>query len=140
MFLPLSSDRVAVAEKAVAASACHHSGIVLLVDDEELIRMSTAAMLGDLGYAVTEASSAEAALEIVERGLVPDLLLTDHLMPGLTGTELAHRISERSPATKALIISGYAEVEVIAPEIPRLAKPFREEDLARALKELLPAD
>ena len=139
MFLPLSSDRVAVAEKAPAATARDHSGTVLLVDDEELIRMSTAAMLGDLGYAVTEASSAEAALEIVDRGLAPDLLLTDHLMPGLSGTELAHRVAERSPATKALIISGYAEVEGIAPDIPRLAKPFREEDLARALKELLPA-
>lgn len=136
MFLPMSSDRVACAERAPVAETRDHSGTVLLVDDEELIRMSTAAMLGDLGYAVTEASSAEAALKMVAEGLAPDLLLTDHLMPGLTGTELAHRVAERLPRTKALIISGYAEVEGIAPDIPRLAKPFREEDLARALKEL----
>lgn len=136
MFLPVSSGPVVHPEKSPTAATRDHTGTVLLVDDEELIRMSTAAMLGDLGYAVTEASSAEAALEIVAGGLAPDLLLTDHLMPGLTGTELAHRLAERLPGTKALIISGYAEVEGIAPNIPRLAKPFREEDLARALKEL----
>jgi signal transduction histidine kinase/CheY-like chemotaxis protein len=138
MYLPVSPDQVAVLEPASAAPQQNHSGTVLLVDDEELIRMSTAAMLGELGYSVTEASSAEAALEIVDRGLTPDLLLTDHLMPGLTGTELAHRVTARLPGTKALIISGYAEVEGIAPDIPRLAKPFREEDLVKALEELLP--
>jgi len=116
-----------------------HSGAVLLVDDEPLIRMSTADMLGDLGYSVTEASSAEEALHIVSEGFIPDVLITDHLMPGITGTELAFRMREKSPATIILIISGYADVEGIAPDVPRLTKPFRETDLAHMLEELTSA-
>jgi YesN/AraC family two-component response regulator len=57
-------------------------------------------------------------------------------MPGITGTELAPRVREQSPATVVLIISGYAEVEGIAQNVPRLAKPFRESDLASMLEDL----
>jgi signal transduction histidine kinase/CheY-like chemotaxis protein len=138
LWLPLSSDPLAAFQPAedLAADADGHSGKVLLVDDEPLIRMSTADMLGEMGYLVTEAASGEEALQIVADGLDPDILITDHLMPGITGTELALRVREQSPATVVLIISGYAEVEGIAQNVPRLAKPFRESDLASMLEDL----
>ncbi|MBV1690351.1 response regulator [Novosphingobium sp. G106] len=141
LWLPLSSDPLAANQPAEesAANADDRSGRVLLVDDEPLIRMSTADMLSEMGYSVTEAASGEEALEILADGLDPDILITDHLMPGITGTELAQRVREKSPATTVLIISGYAEVEGIAPDLARLTKPFRETDLATMLEGLTSA-
>jgi signal transduction histidine kinase/CheY-like chemotaxis protein len=136
LWLPLAFAEIERPAEAASAASDGHFGAVLLVDDEPLIRMSTADMLGDLGYTVTEAASAEAALDIVATGFAPDILITDHLMPGITGTELASRIQEQLPATSVLIISGYADVEGIAPNVPRLTKPFRETDLAAMLEEL----
>lgn len=136
LWLPMSNDEIAVPAERPDAASERHFGSVLLVDDEPLIRMSTADMLGDLGYLVTEAGSAEQALDIVNGGMRPDVLITDHLMPGITGTDLALQIRKRLPATIILIISGYAEVDGIAADIPRLVKPFRENDLAQMLAKL----
>jgi len=108
-------------------------GTALLVDDEDLVRMSTADMLMDLGYEVIEAGSAEEALKIVRDGLRPDLLVTDHLMPGMSGVELARNLRSSNPKLPILIISGYAEAEGVAPELPRLTKPFRNAELAESL-------
>jgi PAS domain S-box-containing protein len=139
LWLPVSSDDI---EHRLAKP---HAEIlpqgrkrVLLVDDEELVRMSTAAMLGDLGYEVVEASSGEEALELL-RELQPDLLLTDHLMPGMNGVELAKAAQEHIPSIPVLIISGYAELEGLAPGLPRLTKPFRNAELAESLASLGPA-
>jgi CheY-like chemotaxis protein len=110
-------------------------GTALLVDDEELVRMSTADMLSDLGYAVVEAESAEEALRLLRGGVKLDLVVTDHLMPGMTGTELAHIIRSECADVQILIVSGYAEAEGIAPDLPRLTKPFRRDDLAAKLQE-----
>jgi CheY-like chemotaxis protein len=111
-------------------------GIALLVDDEDLVRASTADMLAELGYEVEEAASAEAALALVDEGLIPDLLVTDHLMPGMTGVDLIQAVHERRLELPVLIVSGYAEVESIAPELPRLTKPFRRGELAEKLGKL----
>jgi CheY-like chemotaxis protein len=111
-------------------------GLALLVDDEELVRLSTAAMLLDLGYTVREAGSAEEAIALVAQGLRPDLVVTDHLMPGMTGTDLAHAVHGRSASTPVLIISGYADAEGIDPSLPRLTKPFVNAELAAAIAAL----
>jgi CheY-like chemotaxis protein len=103
------------------------------VDDEDLVRMSTADMLADLGYEVVEARSAEEALRAVEDGLSPDLVVTDHLMPGMSGVDLARALRERRPDLAVLIVSGYAEVDGVAPGLPRLAKPFRAAELEASL-------
>jgi len=66
-------------------------GTVLLVDDEDLVRESTADMLGEIGYRVVEATSAEEALALIDDGLAFDLLVTDHLMPGMSGVDLPRR-------------------------------------------------
>jgi CheY-like chemotaxis protein/two-component sensor histidine kinase len=111
-------------------------GTVLLVDDEDLVRMSTADMLAELGYAVVEAGSAEEALRLMNRGSNPDIVVTDHLMPGMSGTDLARRIQAERPSIKVLIVSGYAETVGVAPDLPRLTKPFRSVDLATSLAAL----
>ncbi|KAK0339617.1 hypothetical protein LTR94_033804, partial [Friedmanniomyces endolithicus] len=70
------------------------AGLALVVDDEPLVRASTVASLAELGYGVIEAESAEAALVLLDSGVHPDLLVTDHLMPGLSGVELARRVQQ----------------------------------------------
>jgi CheY-like chemotaxis protein len=112
---------------------------VLLVDDEAHIRAITADMLTELGFDVREAHSPQAALSAVRAGLAPDILVTDHLMPGMTGVDLAFAIQAVLPDTRALIISGFAEVESLDASLHRLAKPFKQSDLATALAELTPA-
>ncbi len=109
------------------------AGVALLVDDEELVRISTADMLSELGYDVVEANSAEQALALIGDGLRPRLLVTDHLMPGLTGTELARKLRGIDPSVQILIVSGYAEAEGVASDLPRLTKPFRSDELAGIL-------
>jgi len=111
------------------------AGLALLVDDEDVVRASTADMLGELGYEIVEVGSAEDALRLLDEGLEPNLLVTDHLMPGKNGTELAREMIQRIPGIRTLIVSGYAEVEGIAPDLPRLVKPFRLADLVAALKD-----
>jgi CheY-like chemotaxis protein len=138
LWLALSHDEVMVAEANGTDPSDAHFGAVLLVDDEPLIRMSTADMLTDLGYSVTEAGSAEQAIDAIAGGFTPDLLITDHLMPGMTGTELAAQVRRRFPAVKILVISGYAEAGGLDPDLPRLTKPFRESDLSARLQDLSP--
>lgn len=122
-------------ERGVATTA---RGTALLVDDEELVRMSTADMLNDLGYEVIEAASGEEAMRIIEGGERFDLLVTDHLMPGMTGIDLVNMVRERRPSLPVLVISGYAEDEGIEVDIPRLTKPFRKVELASSLQALQP--
>jgi CheY-like chemotaxis protein len=104
-------------------------GLALLVDDDDLVRMSTADMLVDLGFEVVEAGSGEEALQLIHAGAKLDLLITDHLMPGMDGLELAWQVRHLRPALPVLIVSGYAEVDGIEPNLPRLTKPFRSAEL-----------
>lgn len=138
LWLPIT-DKEATETKAGDESDADHlrKGQVLLVDDEDFVRASTAAMLSDLGFTVIEASSAESALDLLKGGLTPDILVTDHLMPGMSGTELIRIVQFDRPHVYALIISGYADAEGIAPDLPRLTKPFRQEELAGMLPKAL---
>ncbi|TXC69579.1 PAS domain S-box protein [Sphingomonas ginsenosidivorax] len=113
-------------------------GVALLVDDEELVRISTADMLIDLGYEVVEATSAEIAVQFIENGLNPDVVVTDHLMPGMSGAQLARLLKVDRPDLPVLIVSGYAEADGIDPDIARLTKPFRNAELATSLAALVP--
>ena len=122
-----------------ARTGLRHRGTALLVDDEDLVRMSTADMLIDLGFEVEEVASAEDARRRIEQGHAPDIVVTDHLMPGMTGADLARHLRAVRPELPVLIVSGYAEVEGIAADTPRLTKPFRNADLAASLAALIPA-
>lgn len=112
-------------------------GTALLVDDEELVRMTTADMLLEIGFIVLEAETAQDALRFLDGGAEPDVIVTDHLMPGMTGAELARTVLAGRPDMHVLIVSGYAEAEGIPADLPRLTKPFRQADLAQALATLM---
>ncbi|GLX15495.1 hypothetical protein Pstr01_37340 [Pseudomonas straminea] len=111
-------------------------GTALLVDDEELVRTSTSYMLAELGYRVIEAGCGEEAMQRVASGEPFDLLVTDHLMPGINGTDLARLVRASRPGIDILLVSGYAEREGLDPELPRLTKPFRKSELAASLARL----
>ena len=101
--------------------------------------MSTADMLIELGFDVVEAGSAEEALQLLKAGTAPSLLVTDHLMPGMNGADLAREARAINPILPVLIVSGYAEVDGLAPDLPRLTKPFRNAELAASVAALIPA-
>jgi PAS domain S-box-containing protein len=138
LWLPVSAQQVVAPEAPHVMRETQRlaSGMALVVDDEDLVRASMADMLIDLGYSVIEANSATSAMKLVDEGLQPDVLITDHLMPGMTGTELARKLKARRPQMPVVIVSGFAEVESIAFDLPRLAKPYRNSELAAILASL----
>ena len=138
LWLPISTNAVESEEFVSAArTPAELRGRAILVDDEELVRISTADMLIDLGFEVIEADSAEAALELLRQS-PPDVLITDHLMPGMCGSELARTAKALQPGLPVLLVSGYADAEGIASDLPRLTKPFRKAELATLLESLVP--
>jgi PAS domain S-box-containing protein len=137
LWLPCAEEAAALAPVASqSAQPIPANGRILLVDDDDLVRSSTSEMLVDLGYEVVQAETAGKALKTLHAGFAPDIVVTDHLMPGMTGVELARLLGERRPRLPVLIVSGYAEVDGIASDLKRLAKPFRQADLAAALEEV----
>ncbi|MFD1788251.1 PAS domain S-box protein [Sphingomonas floccifaciens] len=135
MWLPIAQGQPAKSAADAKIGAKVGAGVALVVDDEHLVRTTTAAMLADLGYSVREAQSAEDALRLVDEGLDPDLVVTDHLMPGMNGADLARKLRRRRPELKVLIVSGFADVDSITPDLDMLRKPFRATDLVDALNE-----
>jgi len=133
IWLPIADQEAAMPLQRAQPSLRRGSGTVLLVDDEDLVRASTADMLADIGYRVVEAGTAEEALRKLDDGLPVDLLVTDHLMPGMTGADLARILGRKWPKLPVLLISGYAEAEGVNLALARLTKPFRQSDLASAL-------
>ncbi len=112
------------------------AGKVLLVDDEEMVRLTASDMLSELGFGVVEAESAERALQMLSAGLFVDLVITDQLMPGMTGAELAAAVRTRWPDVRILIVSGFADAAGLTPDLARLHKPFRQTQLKAALAQL----
>ena len=116
---------------------------VLLVEDQSDVRLLTSTILESLGYSVLEADSGAKALEISEQfqGRI-DLLLTDVIMPGLTGPELAKRLRGLRPSIEVLLVSGYAEDDRLErseseSEFDLLPKPFTPSALAAKVREIL---
>ncbi|TNC49604.1 PAS domain S-box protein [Rubellimicrobium rubrum] len=136
LWLPQSHEAPEAAIRPPLAAPNGPRGTALLVDDEEAVRLSTADMLGELGFHVLEAASAEEALAAMRDGARVDLVVTDHLMPGMTGSDLARAVQALRPGLPILVVSGYAESEGLAPDLPRLAKPFRKDELAASLASL----
>jgi len=124
LWLPISDAPAEPGSLEADAPQVAAAGAALLVDDEDLVRMSTADILSDLGHTVVEAASGEEALRMVRGGFRPDLLVTDHLMPGITGTNLAHAVRSECPDVQILIVSGYAESEGEPLTLPRKAHAF----------------
>ena len=119
--------------------------VVLVVEDNAQLRTLTLDRLKRLGYRVIEADGGPAALAVIEAGTSIDLIFSDVVMPGgMTGYEVATRARERIPGMKVLLTSGYdaehaAEQDTTASNVRVLRKPYRQTDLARALREALEA-
>ncbi|MDB5429653.1 MAG: sensor hybrid histidine kinase [Caulobacter sp.] len=110
--------------------------VVLAVDDDALVLLNTVAMLEDLGHRVFPAASPADALAVLRRQPV-DLVITDYAMPHVTGLQLAAAIADKHPGTPVILATGYADLPPDADRsLPRLTKPFLQNDLARALREV----
>ncbi len=113
---------------------------VLLVDDEELVRVGTADILEGLGHTVLQAASGAAALNLLRGGVDVDVMLTDYMMPGMTGVVLAREARSMRPHLPVLLMTGYANLDqAAAGNLPRLGKPFRTVDLAAKIKDTMDA-
>jgi len=142
LYLPVVED-IAPAERGPPSDAVPAIGRqlrVLLIDDEELVRTATAEMIRDLGHSVVEASGAADALAQLDRGLGIDVVVTDYKMPGIDGGEVARRIAQTHPDTPVLLITGYAGPADDMIDLPRLAKPFGQAEIAAALASLFADD
>jgi signal transduction histidine kinase/DNA-binding response OmpR family regulator len=118
---------------------------ILVVEDDEGVRAAVCDMLGDLGYGVLRAESAETALAVLKGGAKIDLLFTDVVMPGTMPTrELARQARQLDPDIKILFTSGYTQNAIVHngrldADVFLLSKPYRKDDLARKLRSLLDA-
>ncbi len=118
---------------------------ILLVEDEDVVRLVACKILQRSGYTVLEARDASEALKICEQHQDPiHLLLTDLVMPGMNGRELAKRLSSWRPELKVLFMSGYAEDVFLnqgkfGQALSYIQKPFQVNALTRKVRELLDA-
>ncbi|WP_238475308.1 response regulator [Sphingomonas cavernae] len=109
---------------------------VLLVEDNEMLAEAAAELLADMGCAAVHcATSAEAAMDWIDHGGELDLLLTDVVMPGMNGVELAWHVREHRPELPVLLVSGYGDALLVEQQrhFPMLSKPYRSEEMSRAI-------
>jgi PAS domain S-box-containing protein len=143
IYLPVRAGAVERAQKEPAPTAQQRNQCVLVVEDDRMVRYMMKRALGQAGYQVLEAASAEDALEImVRRNPEISLVLTDVVMPGRGGRELAETIEELRPGIPVLFTSGYTNGEIerrglLRPQAAFLQKPFTPEALIRAVEKEL---
>lgn len=143
LWLPVAEDGAAAPTPTPdlhhEAAPLHRGLTILVVDDDPLVSMGTSAMLEDLGHATVEASSAAAALEILDSGQRFDLVVSDQAMPGMTGVELARLIFSSYPGLPVIIASGYSELpdDDGLPELLRMTKPFTQVQLQTTVRRAL---
>jgi PAS domain S-box-containing protein len=138
LLLPVATSLPEVERPVQAVQKINHSAVILFVDDDPLIAMSTTEMLEDLGHQVIGVSSGLHALDIIRSEQPIDLMMTDHVMPGMTGIELAAASRELRPSLPILLATGYAELpEGAQLDLPRLAKPYHQDQLRDRLDQLL---
>jgi len=134
--LPVATDELASAARDVTehASRTVRKLAILTVDDDPLVALNTSALLEELGHTVFSAPSGLHALDILHREKKIDLMITDQLMPDMTGSELATRIRAENAHIPIILATGYAELAPGEGEgLPRLAKPFSQRELAEAI-------
>jgi CheY-like chemotaxis protein len=142
IYLPTTSEPPDQLPRPSAGVAMPARGeLILMVEDEETVRRTAARGLVEAGYRVLEAASGRQALDLVRQS--PDriaLLLTDVVMPGMSGRELAAAVAELMPGIPVLFTSGYTDSEIVrrgllAPGAAFLPKPFTMAALVRAARE-----
>ena len=150
--LPAADRRAEAADgPAIGAASVRGSENVLLVEDDDSVRRVVRAVLESLGYWVYVAANGRDALAVVRdresRSDKIDLLLTDLVMPVMGGGELVAEMRSRYPATKVLVMSGYArgsqryadsiDADGIDADTPFIQKPFTMSELARRIREVV---
>jgi len=130
-----------VAEEKQVIHDLTGSSKILLVEDEDAVRIFSARALGNKGYQVIDAPSAGIALQLLEEKKIdPEVLITDVMMPEMDGTTLAKIVREKYPHVKIIFISGYAEdrfKEHLGDHVYFLPKPFTLKQLATKVKEVI---
>jgi CheY-like chemotaxis protein len=138
LWLPCADAAPDAVQGASADVRAAPPSTILVVDDDLLILTSTASMLEDLGHTVIEAGSAAGALEILQARPTVDLLITDFAMPEMNGLELAAVVRDLRPDLPMLLATGYADLPAgAAPDLPRLPKPYTQDQLAEQIAGLL---
>jgi two-component system cell cycle sensor histidine kinase/response regulator CckA len=150
LYLPVLSDADVVERRRElrgelpppSGDAAQAGKIVLLVEDEPAVRAVAARSLERGGFRVLQASGGAAALELMDRHGPPDLVLTDLMMPGMGGTELARRLRERWPALQVLFMSGYSVEDLrrqgaVGSERVTIQKPFTPDRLVKSVADAL---
>jgi len=142
LWLPIANAHLPVAGSN-ATETVEDAGerlVVLAVDDDPLVLTNTVALLDELGHYVLVANSGEEALVILQRHPDIDLVLTDEVMPGLSGSQLAQRMKELRSTAAVALVSGHADLHPSpGPDLatlPRLAKPFTLAQLADFIEDL----
>ena len=136
-------DEVGDADAGRPAPTTGGSETVLVVEDEEAVRALACRVLGQHGYSVIEARNGLEAIQLLEAEQpAVDLVLTDVVMPEMSGLELSRRLAAQRPSVPVLFMSGYTESEKLQPEIretdaPFLQKPFSTESLVIRIREAL---
>lgn len=115
---------------------------ILVVEDNDRLRERTASALRTLGYRVTTAHNGNNALSRIAEDGLPDMVLTDIVMPGLDGPGLFVELSQTHPSLRVMLMTGYAEASTLLQEImtkgaPMLHKPFTRRQLADGVRKLL---
>lgn len=142
LWLPLAQDHAGTPERMAPSAETQTIGgtrplTVLAVDDDAIILMNTAAIIEDMGHRVFEASSGAEALEIFTSHPEIDLVVTDHAMPGMKGTELIAALVALRPDTPIILATGYGEIfDNLPPRALRLGKPFSQNDLETAVRKV----
>ena len=143
IYLPRTDVKVGEAVREEAPGPVHGTETVLLVEDEEAVRSSVLRILKRNGYTVLEAKDGTEALDVSKGRLERiDLLLTDVVMPAMSGPELAEKLRPEMPKMKVLFMSGYADTSVVDRAALHhgagfIQKPFTALSLARKIRELL---
>ena len=142
LYLPRCERPPVETQSPVGLAPSRGRGAILLVEDEEAVRRTTARMLQSLGYSVRAAGSGTEALALADAEGPLDLLATDVVMPGIKGPALAAMLAERRPGLRTLFMSGHAasalgEGGVVGEGVHFLQKPFTLDDLARAVRKAM---
>lgn len=140
VFLPRVEADTSAVEKRETEMQRGSGELILVVEDEPVLRRLSLLMLERLGYRAFEAADGDEAVRVTEEeGLRPDLVLTDVVIPGMSGRALADRLRTAVPGVKVVFMSGYtddkiADRGVLDAGVNFLQKPFSTRDLAAAIK------
>ena len=144
IYLPQTPAEPVVKESEAEWEETRGSGEhILVVEDEEALRKLVRTVLLRLGYRVTVAANGAQALHMVEaKGLKPDMVITDVVMPGMRGPVMVERLRKKQPGLKALYMSGYTNNAIVHhgvldPEMPFIQKPCTIRDIAVKVRDLL---